>query len=606
MRAHLFPSLVVLLAGLAACSLEGSPIVGRLPSNRCNTNAECPDGMCDSAHHLCVAAARTVVLFTATPPSGMASAAAFPTVTAPTSITSGDTVDIQLRPPRTLYGTVSVPAVSDPTHPGQPGDSVRIPASIQFIPTGVSDVVSPIEAAASTTLSPGFNNDSQGYTYSLLLPPATYDVIVRPAASLSDRIPPRIEHDFEVRADDALQRFDLTWPSEYSRWEGVIVDRTGRPIPGLSVRAVDPAHDDLTVSSVGTTTRDGGTEGTAPGSFGINLSPGAPDTWTLRITSTPVDQAWLTIDIPRSVLDRSGYASRAMRIELPSEVSSVLLGAAASPPDARACTGCVAVSATVEGRSSSGTTRPLRNASVTLHTDLPLSVFSTDVRAWYQARAQTAADGTFTAALIPGAYNVFISPTGTDLGSFVQRDFRVRADLPRQMGQIFSLSPRLPTDGRVLTPLGMAVRNARVTALPFADAYVHHPCLDDPDVRDLASRARTAEFTTLDDGSFRLDLDPGLYRVVVEPGERSGYPATLSSVLCVSAAVHNFDITLDTPVEVHGTIRDAANRRLAAATVESNLRIAETGARGVVVSVAHTTANAQGAYTLLLPSSATR
>jgi hypothetical protein len=54
---------------------------------------------------------------------------------------------------------------------------------------------------------------------------------------------------------------------------------------------------------------------------------------------------------------------------------------------------------------------------------------------------------------------------------------------------VFALAPRPSLAGRVLGRDGLAVRNARVTAVPYHDAAPTNPCLDEPDLRALSSRA---------------------------------------------------------------------------------------------------------------------
>ena len=106
------------------------------------------------------------------------------------------------------------------------------------------------------------------------------------------------------------------------------------------------------------------------------------------------------------------------------------------------------------------------------------------------------------------------------------------------------------------------------------------------------------------DGGFRLDLDPGLYRVLVDPPEGSGYAATLGAAVCVTSRVRAYDVTLDAPLQVQGTVRDAVGRPAPQASVEALVRVREPGAPGVVVRVARGSADAEGRYTVLLPVSA--
>lgn len=599
------PSILLLLSlGASGCLSDQSPVVGGTPANRCDRDADCPDGACDLSQHRCLAATTVEVFFSVTPPSGVGTARGVAAVTRPRQVRGGDAVDLALGAPHVVYGVVTVPddTAPDGTSPGR-----TIAATVEFSPTDTGAVTTPVRAVANASATDLINNDPAAW--SARLTEGLYDVVVRPAAELAATVPPRFEHGFEVRDQGTFQRFDIAYPTAYTRWQGTVVDRAGRPLSGLSVRAVDPSRDNATVSTVVHTAS--AADNAPAGSFAIDLAPGAPDAWVLRVTSDTTSRGWLTVDLPREALARMAPSGRSLRIELPSDTGlpyvDGLRPSGLSPPSGplAACVGCVEVRGTVEGPAGE-LRRPLRNASVTLRADVPLTNAEPGVSAWFECRVQTDDDGAFSAALIPGAYDVVIAPMDDSSANTVVRGFRVRDDVSEQSGQVFTAAARIPVEGRALTPLGEPVRAARVIAIPFHRAYVSHPCLADASARLAAPRANRVEGVTGSDGSYRLDLDPGLYRVLVEPASRSGYPSTLSAPLCVTTAVRDFDTALDAPAEVRGTLRDAEGAVAAGATVEGILRVREPGAPGVVLPIARATSDANGAYTLLLPSSAAR
>ncbi len=613
MRPFFFPA-TALIAALAvpACQINDPGGVAPGAVNRCQTSADCAEGVCDTVLHQCVATARTAVFFVATPTAGISSTA-FPTVTPVQTLRSGDTVDLDIRAPHTVYGEVlaAAPGVPvDPTHPDLMADGVAIPATVQFLRSGMVPGMG-VQVAASAVLSAPINHDSMGYSYAALLLDGTYDVVVSPSPELASTVPPWFEHGFDVRADVPVQRYDLRYPADYSTWSGVVTDMSGQALPGLTVQAVDlTTGTDIQVSTVDTTD-DGTHAGRAPGAFAIRIAPGATDTWTLRVSSAAGPHAVLTVEVPRIVLDRSGYPARDLHLALPITASQLPpVGTAVRPGGGTTggdsgsirCASCVDVRAAVEGHSTSGADVPVRGADVQLHANLPTPGLDPKVRAWFEAHAETAADGSFSASLVAGDYDVLISPQDGDFGNAIRHAFRVRSDVGQQAGQIFTLDPRLPLEGRVLTPAGDAMRGAQVTAVPFSAAYMHHPCLDDPDMATLAPHAASNNASTGSDGSYRLDLDPGLYRVLVQPPDGAGYPPTLSGTLCVASRVHAFDVTLDAPVAVHGTVHDAARHAVPGATVDALIRVSQPGATGVVVRVARSTATAAGTYSILLPN----
>jgi len=578
-------------------------------TNTCTRNAECAEGVCDLARRRCIAMARAEVFFAVAPSGGQGSAEAFPTLTAPQTIRSGEVVDLALRGARTVFGAVTVTTTS--VRPGGPaGTETRryVPAAVEFVATGLDDVVAPTRAVASPTPLTALTADTSPYTFSALVPDGQFDVVVRPTSELAGSLPPLFQRGFEVRADATFQRFDIAFPPRFSRWSGTLRDRMGNPLTGLTVRAVDLARGAMVVSTVAVTA---GRDAAVPGSFDLDLSPGGPSDWALRITSSPGSRSWLTVDIPRADLERIDPTGRALGVELASDlglpyVNGMRPSGGTMPAGSEApCVGCVEVRGSVEGRSVSGATRTLRGVAVQLRTQLSgAASLGPGARSTFECRVTTEDDGSFLAWLVPGDYAVVVVPTQGEFGNAVRSAFRVQGDVPRQVGQVFAVEPRLPLDGRALTPSGAAMEGARVTAIPFQDAYVNHACLEDPEMAALASRARGADTLTVGDGSFRLDLDPGLYRLLIEPPDSSGFPATLGSPVCVTSRVRAYDVTLDPPLEVHGTVRDAVGRVASRASVEALVRLREPGAPGVVVRVARGTADVSGRYTVLLPSSA--
>jgi protocatechuate 3,4-dioxygenase beta subunit len=161
----------------------------------------------------------------------------------------------------------------------------------------------------------------------------------------------------------------------------------------------------------------------------------------------------------------------------------------------------------------------------------------------------------------------------------------------------------LPVEGRVLTATGQPVANARVRAIPFAGAYAHHACLDDPDLATLSPRANPDETTSGADGSYRLDVDPGLYQIVIEPPSATGFATDLGRTECIASGMRSLDLVLESPVTVRGRVRDPSMRAVPGAIIEAAVRVRQPGAPGVSLRVARATAGPDGDYTLLLPSS---
>ncbi len=592
--------LVALGIALAFAScVEDRALVGAPTVNRCQADGECREGVCDLAHHRCVAVARTEVFFRVLPPESAGAGDALPTLTPPRSIRTGEVVDLALRQRRTVYGTVAA------QREGSMGDPEPIAATVTFTPSDGPDVVSPIEVVAQTSPLPDLPGDRVAHTWAASLTDGTYDVIVRPAQAFRDRIPPRFERRFDVRSDSAQQRFDILYPAAYPRWSGTIRGRAGALIGGLSVRAVDPASRNVEVSTVALTD---GPDGTSPGAFSVAMAPGAPQDWVLRVTSNVNTHAGLVVELPKAVCARLDPSGRDVAIDLPTDAGLAVTSSTppSGPPGEPTprCAGCVQVNASVEGRSMSGARRALRGATVTLRTTIPTAGTSLGdgARAWFEDRVQTDSDGSFSTWLVPGTYEVVIDVPDDEFANTVVRSFLVGSDMRVQSGRVLTVDPRFAVEGRVLTASGEPVRSARVQAIPFQDAYNAHPCLADVAMRAVAPSANPDDATTTADGSYRLDLDPGLYRIVVEPPAGAGFATTLAQTVCVQSGIRALDVVMDSPVEVHGVVRDPRGVPSPGAHVEALVRVREAGATGVTVRVARTTAGAGGAWTLLLPA----
>jgi hypothetical protein len=584
-------SVVMMLGALVSSCVDSGPVVGSGGSNHCTRNEDCREGVCEVARRRCVSNQRTEVFFVVSPHAEQSRdlIASFMPLRA---VSTGEALDLTLRQRRTLYGSVLAPVADSPT------ELRPVMSSVFFTPSD-----NPDDAALATVVSqegtyPALNNDTMAYTWTASLPSGRYDVLVRPSQSLQAVFPPRFERDVDVRPDSPFQRFDMHYPLMYARWSGVVRNRSGEPVSGLTVRAVDPEHNNIEVS---TTVRTRELTSETPGAFSLAMAPGAPASWNLRITSSVNAHAGFVMELSRQTCARLDNTGTNIEINLPTDLG--LPVPAVRAVDQR-CTGCVRVTASVEGLTN-GMRRTLRGASVTLRMPIMPTSSLPDARAWFEDRVQTDADGTFTTWLIPGAYEVLVTPQGETFANAIRRDFRVRDDAQTQSGQVFRLDPRIPVEGRVLTMNRESLRGARVQAVPFADAYQTYPCNEGLVPIALSRVANPVDTVTTADGSYRLDLDPGVYRLAVEPPPGSGFATTLSQVLCISSRTRALDIVMDSPVEVHGTVRNPSGSASPGSTVEAVLRVREAGARGVLVRVGRVQADGLGAYSIALPADST-
>ena len=293
--------LLTALLALGACDVQ-APVVGPMGVNRCTSDAQCLDGVCDLATHRCVADARTEVFFRIVPPSSRGGNA-IATLTAPRTIHAGQSVDLTLRAWRTVYGTVVAPREGDPMSTPTP-----VPATVLFSPADAPGVVPTLEAVSQTAALSPVGNDAVPHTWALALSDGTFDVVVRPTLAFRASVPPRFEPRFDVRSGSPYQRFDIVYPATYARWSGVVLGRDGTPVSGLTVRAVDPLRNGLDVSTTVSTAAN-------TGAWSIAMAPGAPQEWSLRVSAEVNAHAGLVFEVKRAACARlDANESEAARI----------------------------------------------------------------------------------------------------------------------------------------------------------------------------------------------------------------------------------------------------------------------------------------------------
>jgi hypothetical protein len=133
------------------------------------------------------------------------------------------------------------------------------------------------------------------------------------------------------------------------------------------------------------------------------------------------------------------------------------------------------------------------------------------------------ANGVYDGTVLPGNYTVTItSPAADELGVLHEvRDLHPTTGSSELLGHVFHLPLRTVLGGTVQSPDGDLVRDAHVSATPLGVPLMG---LTDPDVARLA-RPATALSGPM--GDFRLELDVGVYDLVVEPPEGSGFAWTV-------------------------------------------------------------------------------
>ncbi len=337
LRRLLLP-LLSLCLGVTRCGGD-SGVVGPV-TNRCARNADCAEGVCDLAQQRCVATARPEVFFALAPAASTASVARFPTLTASRTLRSGDTLDLRFRGARTVYGTVRAPGAEGTPRRGGAGDG------------GVR---------ARGHRGPGLAHSRGGgrgrqrragrrvRRAQLVRHPRRRDLRRGGAPELGVlRAPLR-------RASSAPSTCAATPSCSASTSRTRAPSPAGRawcatasatPCPGSRCARWTPTATARCSPPSPTPTATPPT-GSSAGTSHIDLAPGAPDTWALRVSSDASRGAWLNVEIPAGA--RAAMDPRDMRLEL-SSLAGLPADAAAAPANGAPCNDCVEVLASVEGR----------------------------------------------------------------------------------------------------------------------------------------------------------------------------------------------------------------------------------------------------------------
>jgi hypothetical protein len=217
--------------------------------------------------------------------------------------------------------------------------------------------------------------------------------------------------------------------------------------------------------------------------------------------------------------------------------------------------------------------------------------------------AKSDASGKFSVQLLPGVYDVFISPSSETGNSTALSTTKVPGttrvlSLPPGTafeGPNFKLGPAIHFDGLVRSPGGEPMPNVKVTARPLA---IPGPTDDD----DVYKYARPAAAITARNGTFELDVDRGYFDLIVEPPSESGFAwvHSLNRVVRGEPERPVGPLEPSVPVPVSGHV-EHEGMPLPGATVEAFALIAaEPGGRRAV-RIAQTVTDDAGAYRLALP-----
>lgn len=560
------PLLLAVVLSAAACTMPVSA-----PENRCKSDADCVAGsVCDRARAMCVGAPNAPLrvgleFIPATDPYG--GARPISVAFEPFELEEGGDRGTFLLP----VG-VSVRGTLRDTPGGAPVSasiSLTLPSAIPGAP--------PTRIETQTFPEPMRAANGEAYDFEVQLEPGRdYRVTIQPNGPWRAKLPPLRGM---LRAPEAGTRInrEFAWDGAMlERIEGFLVDAAGEEQPGLTVRAIDPISGRV-ISSTYTTGSD---PMRSPGWFEIIRDVTTED-WLFSINASAsriaAGNPSPTLTVSPDVL----FPSSELTIRVP------------MAPEVITYRGFVELA----GSSGRGVSAVLTFASSDVFDETTQVVGS--FRTTVATSEEPEHEGEFVAELLPGTYDVVITPTSPELG-VVRETVRLDPEHGNDVrGQIFLVPERARYGGQVQTFDEQPMNNAQVRAQGRGST-------DGGRLPSVAVYARSSQALSDPEGRFVVPLDIGLYDITVEPPAGTSWPWAIRRNVAIgsTAAVLTADVDIGAPVVVSGRAAFAEGMLPSAGTeVRAYGLVEEPDGSPRAVQIGRAQTDAEGQFLLLLPPS---
>lgn len=553
-------ALFVLLAAFGAgCSFSSESKT--LVENRCRTESDCQDASCDIEIGMCVSTAPSAmrVVLELVPMNERDGLAATPIAFDPIDINGPTEQNLMLPSGITVVGTVRWDGLS-----GRP-----VPAEVSFFERDELEGLASTPIV-TTTQSASFETAVGEADYTArLVTNASYSVLVEPRGDAENMLPPLWIENVKIGGNGDMIQFPIPyWSLEaMPLLHGQIVDAEG-PVDGLQVRAIETATGRV-ISSTGIT----GGRRQRPGEFTLRFVPSSGP-YVLRIIAGEDRPLFPTVTVdPRYLYpDEENMA----RVLVPALQSVQYIG-------------------TVEAMSPVG--MKVEGASLIFRSEEVLDA-NTQVTGIFHATATSGRDGKFEVSLLPGTYEVVVTPpSGADMGVLVESvHIAAPAGGGSLMGQLFELPPRAHLGGTVFTSDRRAMAGATVQAFALG-ATMEQPR------SPAAAYNRSNDTVTHATGLFDLPLDVGTYDLVIKPPSGSGFPWIVSPEFVIGEGerVLSGAFEFAAPVPLHGTVESMPGVPVVGVELRAYAIVdaPEGGSRAIQIGTA--TSDEEGEYMLLLP-----
>lgn len=180
----------------------------------------------------------------------------------------------------------------------------------------------------------------------------------------------------------------------------------------------------------------------------------------------------------------------------------------------------------------------------------------------------------------------------------LRQTVRIGPEQGEVRGQVFQVPFRAQYGGIVRTPDGIGLASAAIGAQPRRIDWMGM-------LGPIASLARDSSTVTDLDGVFNVNLDIGVYDVVVAPPRLSNYPWLVvpDQPIGGSSAPLNNVFELSTPVILTGVARFEGTALAVGAEVRAYAIVESTDTSTRAILIGRALTDESGAFTLLLPPS---
>jgi hypothetical protein len=566
------------LVALGACSDNSRSTAPLL--NRCDPALPCSGGTsCDPDLAICTNPTATIpydyrVQVT---PTGPSDAGVFAAATSSrTTLTDAGQIAIQLARVVTARGNVLS------------FDMQAMEAELVFTPRDDSS----LGGALSVFTRPG----EGGQVYEAQLEPnRTYDVLVYPRGADSERCPPFAG---ELQTGTVDESRNFRQEQELTRLQGRIVDEDEVPAPA-NMRVKTRFRDRLLASSsIGTIGPQGNFEIWVPAS----------------VLAAPASHE-LALDLSGAVVNGHVIEQNVQIGFDLAEMPDNLVWTMPKLPTPVLLTGTVEM-AQLQGRKV--------QAQLTFISsfELPTGNFQQRDADWCRltlpraprdtfrcsANVSTTVEGDLSIRLLPGQYDIVITPTGAadtqqDLTTLIKTEtLRTQEDD----------GPNGPITLQ-LTPVGQfvgIVKGPGELEMPSVSVFANALRVE-ADLTSIALYNRSASEDTSYNGQAKLSIDVGVYDLLAAPPADSGYAWVLwfnrriqdiAQPIPTVVRYREFEMTSQAPVLLRGSARTTEGERVAEANVDAYALVPNLeGGPDRPVRIAHTTTDRDGEFTLQMP-----